>query len=588
MQRAIVIILLLLSNQLFSQEIVNGDFEILNSKNLPRTWNVYKEDNNYTVTADFQNKYSGKTAIHIDGTNVKNASPQNNLIFANVFGAISTKAVNKIEISAYLNVPAKKDSAISIFIQDFSSKKIIREYFPGNSKGGWQKLSLTYNIPPNEKWYGFYYGTELSKNIDFRIDNFTLKVDEKTIEDPKAFNYDVSPQELSLLNKNLIPLDKNFKSDDFSDVKKLSNFLGKSKIIGVGEPTHGTSEASKFKLHLLQYLVEKKGFTTFAMEEVIPVCDSMNAIINNPQISLKESLQNLSFYKCWKTEEVLTLLEWIRNYNLSHKKKIRFIGIDMEDSWLKNSLAELSKYQNAYAYYPEILNNIENLKKLNKEQKFEDALTLAGEIIEDFNKFSKAVQESKTLSAEDKFTAQTYIRVSNQWLSNRFTQTQDKTRDQYMAENIEYYFKNHSDEKIMLWAHNLHIANISLPQKAMGAFLKDMFVVNYLPIGFTSASGSYLAAEDNSQKIWKSYAIEPAYKGTYESILKTAKSDFYFLKTNSSNNAEWLNIPMLELDNGYIYTGEDDYKFLGNPINKLFDGLVFCKQTNASKSVIAK
>jgi len=53
----------------------------------------------------------------------------------------------------------------------------------------------------------------------------------------------------------------------YEDIKKIADAIGDSKIVGVGEPTHGTSEAFRLKANLFEYLVEKKGFTCFALED---------------------------------------------------------------------------------------------------------------------------------------------------------------------------------------------------------------------------------------------------------------------------------------------------------------------------------
>ena len=189
---------------------------------------------------------------------------------------------------------------------------------------------------------------------------------------------------------------------------------------------------------------------------------------------------------------------------------------------------------------------------------------------------------------EQYFKLQTYLRVCRQWLDTRFAQGD---RDKDMADNIAFYSDQHPAAKILIWAHNFHIANITLPgQKTMGGYLKENYAGKYLPIGFTTSQGAYTASEDQTQKIWKKYPFETAYKGTYEYILSRAKKDLYFLplknKASKMKEAFWLNIPMKHLDCGYIHLEEqDDYKFYGN-LKSVFDGIIFCKSTSASNSYL--
>ena len=114
----------------------------------------------------------------------------------------------------------------------------------------------------------------------------------------------LATEHIKWLNEHSYPLKSVEAGTSDGDMLPIGQLCSTAQIVGIGEPTHGTSESFKFKLRLLEYLINKKGFNTIALEEVIPTSDIMNDIINNAKLSLKDSLLAMPFYKCWKTSEV--------------------------------------------------------------------------------------------------------------------------------------------------------------------------------------------------------------------------------------------------------------------------------------------
>jgi erythromycin esterase len=581
--------LMLLSNTFsYAQEIVNGGFEMLNNRSIPRNWAIYS-NNGSVIGIDSVTKHSGRYAIKINAASVNATVVEKQpVIFANTYGATSDKKLKTIEVNAWIKVSAKADSAAALFIQDIGGEKIVRVYSKHETPDTqWQKLTIKFTADSSKAWYGFYYGVEVGKPALIWFDDISIKIDGKQISDPLSTSFEPKPANLQWLNNNLSRLRSVDIVPDHSDLIPIGNLCNHAQIVGIGEPTHGTSEALKFKLRLLEYLVTKKGFNTIALEEVVPSCDLMNAFINNPETSIKDSLINSSFYKLWKSEEIYAMLAWVRKYNSTHLQKVNFIGMDMEDIRIKTSrkmLREYGKHNESIATQVKMIDiSLDTLLKANAGDEVH-IHQLAGNLKMQLAAMYPILKSPKSHieSDEELFRLQSYVRVCEQWLSTRFYTGQ---RDNLMADNIAFYVKHHPGNKIMVWAHNFHVAN-DAAARTMGAYLKTLFGKAYVPIGFTSAGGTYTAAIDNTQKIWNTFKLEPAYKGSYEYILSKATNNFFFLPLNNEASkakaAFWLDIPMKHLDIGYIHVEtEDDYKFYGN-LSKVFDGLVFYKKTTAN------
>lgn len=63
-------------------------------------------------------------------------------------------------------------------------------------------------------------------------------------------------------------------------------------------------------------------------------------------------------------------------------------------------------------------------------------------------------------------------------------------RDLSMAQNVRWILDQNPDAKIVLWAHNGHVAT---KEGWMGAHLEDWYGDDHLPVGFATSSGAYTA-----------------------------------------------------------------------------------------------
>ncbi|WP_316753493.1 erythromycin esterase family protein [Pedobacter gandavensis] len=577
-----------------AQETVNGGFELSDNKGMPRNWIADDAGGKFAIGISNQVFRSGKQSLQLDGSK-RGSDTEKAGLGANRFGAMSSTKLKTIQLTGWIKTEEVPDSTVSLFIQLVNGAKIVYSYGQGPVNKGWQKLSLSYTPPAGEDWVGFYYGIETKSGGTVWLDDLSLIVDGVEVQDPKSLYEEPDEKSLKWLASNLSECKSFDRSASFKDLVPVGNAIKASRIVALGEPTHGTSEAGKFKIRLIDYLIKEKGFTTIVLEEAISTCDQMNRLLNLPSAALKDSLLRMPFYKLWKTEQMLELFTWIQDYNLKHKVKIRFIGIDSEDFNLKNSGKMLRDYGRSHS--EEIL-----AQTINLDKSLEAALKLSRKPMDDpkrvdaGNKLKQQLDSldlviltarKKIANEEQLFQLKSYARVCRQWVETKLFYG---NRDEYMADNLIVYLASHPKEKVLLWAHNAHIASVGVGGlKSMGTFLKEKFAADYFPISITSAGGTYMAAENYEQKKWMSYAIEPAYKGTYEYILAQGKPANYFLNLANvkpqSAGFSWLDTPMRQFDMGYVFENEDHYKYQGT-LKQSFDGLVFLRQTSASTSLL--
>ena len=148
---------------------------------------------------------------------------------------------------------------------------------------------------------------------------------------------------------NAIPLKTTLPDDDFSDMAPLGDVIGNARIVGLGEATHGTSEFFQMKDRMVRYLAMQKGFTIFSIEANMPEAYRLNDYVLNGVGDPNVLLKGMNFWT-WNTQEVLDMILWMRQYNLSGKGRIEFTGFDMQTPTLslENVRQFVAKYDPAY------------------------------------------------------------------------------------------------------------------------------------------------------------------------------------------------------------------------------------------------
>lgn len=115
---------------------------------------------------------------------------------------------------------------------------------------------------------------------------------------------------------------------DHSDLDFLHDWIGKARIVALGEATHGTREFFQLKHRIFRHLVEREGFTAIAFEAGLPEAMDIDRYIQTGEGDPRSLLAQL--YWTWNTQEVLDLIKWMRTYNADsrHARKIHFYGFD--------------------------------------------------------------------------------------------------------------------------------------------------------------------------------------------------------------------------------------------------------------------
>lgn len=406
--------------------------------------------------------------------------------------------------------------------------------------------------------------------------------------------------ETGALKNNLIPIKTVEAGSGFDDLMPLKEILKDKKIIAMGEATHGTSEFFKMKHRFFEFLVEEMGYRIFAME----VDGGSGQVVNDYILNGKGTAANaLKATKMFTSNnmEVKEMLEWMRDYNKnpSHKEKIRFYGFDMQ--FISDTMPKLSLYlgkmdknlekEAEQLLYPLYNSNIMNLTSEEKSYLLIKTEKLKTKLEENKNKFSSDKLKNDYEMALWNFNLVIqYINYSSQSDSTPSLFAEKSTlRDEYMAENVKWIIDHEyetGNDKIMLWAHNGHISYYYAFTN-MGSLLKNIYKDKYYSIGFDFSRGSFHAEDFNSYTL-QTFSInnnDPRYL-----CCAFDKTDipisFLDFKSASKNKKlyEFLSKEQYVHMIGSCYDDKNEQNTsLLYPPNKLFDSLIYIKETTASR-----
>ncbi len=337
---------------------------------------------------------------------------------------------------------------------------------------------------------------ETGKEIDFNLLYKMAMVGNQYLEDSSNF---IVIDELNELVKNFpdtTPL--NFTEEFFHNLISWQNY----DVIALGEGTHGTKEFCELKQRIFKYLVENHDFKILGYEYNFRKSIAINDYVINGTGNIDSIFQNESWIQ--NNSEVKQLIRWMNEYNKNRslENKIRFIGIDNQlDAQTPIYLINYIK-----RFFPELalkssllLNQIEKLERISyHEMNNEEYLNRKNVFNQLLKQYEFYFNESYNIEPYQKLNVIQLIKsIIN---SHEFLYRLEKgenLRDKQLAENVINIFSNLPEKKLVLWAHNAHVAKnpdyYGHQQPAMGWYLNKELKNKYLSIATSFSKGQFKA-----------------------------------------------------------------------------------------------
>lgn len=256
-----------------------------------------------------------------------------------------------------------------------------------------------------------------------------------------------------------------------------------TRVVALGEATHGNREFQELKLDVFKVLVERHGVRAFALEADSGGCEMVNRYIHGGEGALEETVGNLDF-SLYRTDQMAELISWMRAYNetAAPGDDLRFYGFDLQN------------YEHSHQLLLEELHacglNTAGLESLGQ---------LRDEHPDDFDRdlvaatYEAARQQLEALSEdEDTYLALHLVDclLQNDKLGRAANSPESHgLRDHFMAQNVLWILSQEEQlgkQCILVSAHNGHIEQAGAygpDAKVMGNLLTDELGGAYYAIG---------------------------------------------------------------------------------------------------------
>jgi len=390
--------------------------------------------------------------------------------------------------------------------------------------------------------------------------------------------------------------------ESLTDNLEALTFLGEAQIVGLGEATHGTREFCQMKQAIFQKLVEENGFRGLGLAADFAESVLLNRYIETGEGDLAGIMKDTMLQWWWRSNEIQSLLEWIRSYNsgLAAGSEIYFCGIDCQDWAYQPELlhAYLAEVDNAYLQSIEgTLTDIQNLDSEELQDMSEFDMTGVSNrlqtILNDFNyrEDSFVVQSSQ----REYEIAKHLVRTMQQSVEVIYYRTPARIAQspyqEYMAENVAWMMDMlGTGSKLVIWAHNREVArDANHPSgRSLGHQLAQIYGDAYHSVAFSFSLGDFRAR--NIQEAGTPIRIHTI--GNNPKISSTnllfhyLDVDNFIVRTEDAADhaslSSWLQTAHPFLSVGSEYYDYPDTFYINIPLGLHFDAVINIDETNAT------
>lgn len=364
----------------------------------------------------------------------------------------------------------------------------------------------------------------------------------------------------------------------FTDLAPLKAILQDTRIVGLGEATHGTSEFQRAKHRLFEFLVKEMGYTAFAIEAAYSDAQPMNDYVLHGKGNRADVLSQLG-YVAWDTEEFAAMVDWMRAYNrtVPDARKIRFFGVDL----YRNGVGRSKVLAAVHRVLPGAVGTTDSLFRVLAEQERRwpgwDTTVIAA-ARPGLDTLASQL-ELRRQAAPERLTPAQWDEVFK-LLDVMQRAASLHRRDRHMAANLIYLVEHEPPgTKFVFWAHNDHLPADSA---AVGYFLRQRYGAAYYALALYFNQGTYLSRTFPPTNEFKVTNKPPAAAGTFEWFLARAGLPNFFLDLRAASRTPaidaWLRASRETY--GGIWRFQDPSTLADTTkVGEWYDGVLFVDQS---------
>lgn len=367
-----------------------------------------------------------------------------------------------------------------------------------------------------------------------------------------------SPEDQRLVDK-ISQVAESFDSVDDLPLEALLERIGDSRLVLMGEASHGTSEFYRARQRITRALIEEKGFDFVAIEGDWPDVARINHYVQHSECPQTEWVAFARFPTwMWRNQEVLGFIEWLREYNADRQPSecVAMHGLDLYSPYqsidgVLEYLDDIDPETAAFArerygcltpFKPEAANygrwtgspgfaNCEApvLDVLHALQARQHEYAKHGS-----ERYLDAMQNARLVVSAEAYYRLMYDDSYNTW----------NLRDTYMFETLEALLAHYGEgSRGVVWAHNSHIGDARATDRLqrgelnIGQLCRERFADAAYLIGFGTNNGTVAAASDWGEPM-EIKTLKQVLPESYEHLCHATGHAGFLLPLGPSGNAQ--------------------------------------------------
>ncbi len=339
------------------------------------------------------------------------------------------------------------------------------------------------------------------------------------------------------------------------DRVKLDNLLeriGDSRVVLLGEASHGTAEFYEMRARITQELIEKKGFTIIAAEADWPDAAHLDHYIHGTEPD--PLLENKPFSRfptwMWANHSVLAFSHWLKAHNekmTSAEQQVGFYGLDLYSlfssieavlTYLEKvdpETAEVARVRYGclmpWASDPGMYGRVTLTQQYRECE--QEVVAALGDLLRkrmeysmaDGEQFFNAEQNARLVTNAERYYRTMYYAENNSW----------NQRDQHMFDTLQSVLAFRGPQsKAIIWAHNSHIGDARATQMSargelnIGQLARQAYDDKAYNIGFGTDHGTVAAASEWGGPM-EIKQVKPSHIDSYERVCHEVRTDNFLL-----------------------------------------------------------
>ena len=384
--------------------------------------------------------------------------------------------------------------------------------------------------------------------------------------------------------------------------------FGRSRVVLLGEASHGTSEFYRARAAITRRLIERYGFTIVAVEADWPDAAAIDRYVRH---SPHQPMGSTPFTRfptwMWRNTDVDAFIGFLRDYNTTRSsgEKVGFYGLDLYN--MTASIAAVLVYldrvdpkaadaarehyaclapwsREPAAYGRASLTEGYALCEIPVTRILVDLLKKELQYAQKGNaRFFDAAQNARLVADAESYYRAMYFGSSESW----------NQRDQHMFKTLQNILaQTGPSSKAVVWAHNSHIGDARSTDMGkergelnIGQLCRQEYGRDAGLIGFGTHTGTVAAATDWDGPM-EVKTVTPSHPDSYEALCHQVGTECFLLDLRADRLDDLRRVlapPRLERYIGVIYRPETErwshYGFATLPDQ--YDAFVWLDETHA-------